>query len=193
MSSEMEQTDEGVDAFVRAVATNVRTLRLDAGLTLADLAAQAGLGKSTLAQLESGKANPSVETLWALAAALRVPFARVVQEAQPTLQVVRSRDVPPMHSDEAAGWTGRLLAAAGRRGTFDLYVIDIEAGGARHAEPHHAGVIEHLVVVAGRMRVGPQTGPVEIGAGDLVTFSAVVPHLYEALETAHAVLLMSYP
>jgi transcriptional regulator with XRE-family HTH domain len=195
MSSEVDipVLDEGVDAFVRAVASNVRALRMDAGLTLADLAAQARLGKSTLAQLESGKANPSVETLWAIAAALQVPFARLVEEAQPSLQVVRSRDVAPMRSDEAPGWTGRLLAAAHRRGTFDLYLIDIEEGGVRHAEAHHAGVVEHMVVVEGRLRVGPQSGPVELVAGDLVTFSADVPHIYEALERTHAVLLMSYP
>src|SRR5262245_29595558 len=36
---------ESVDAFVRAVASNVRALRLDAGLTLHDLATAAGLGK----------------------------------------------------------------------------------------------------------------------------------------------------
>src|SRR5690348_3091479 len=68
------------DSGVHAVASNVRALRLDAGLTLSDLAGAAGLGKSTLAQLESGKANPSVETLWAIAAALKVPFARLVEE-----------------------------------------------------------------------------------------------------------------
>ncbi len=178
---------------MRAVAGNVRALRLDAGLTLAELAAAAGLGKSTLAQLESGKGNPSVETLWALGAALQVPFARLVEEQQPELRVVRARDVPPMRSDEAPGWVGRLLAASQRRGTFDLYAIDIEAGAARHAEPHHAGVVEHLVVVEGRLRVGPDTNPVELGAGDLVTFAADVPHVYEALETTHIVLLMSYP
>ena len=148
-------SDEGVDAFVRSVAANVRALRLDAGL--------------------------------------RVPVARLVEEAQPALRVVRSHDVTPMRSDEAPGWTGRLLATAHRRGTFDLYLIDIEAGSVRHAEPHHAGVIEHMVVVEGRLRVGPQSGPVELEAGDLVTFAADVPHVYEALESTHAVLLMSYP
>jgi transcriptional regulator with XRE-family HTH domain len=121
MSSEMErmrlvrsgegEPDAGVDAFVRAVAANVRSLRLQAGYTLADLASAAGLGKSTLAQLESGKANPSVETLWALAAALQVPFARIVEEERPSLRVVRARDVPAMRSDESPGWAGRLLAA----------------------------------------------------------------------------------
>ena len=186
-------SEMGVDAFVRAVAANVRALRLEAGLTLGDLAGQAGLGKSTLAQIESGKANPSVETLWAIAAALRVPFGRIVEEERPSLQVVRARDVPSMRSEEAPGWAGRLLSASHRRGTFDLYAIDIDAGGVRHAEAHHSGVVEHLVVVEGRMRVGPQSGPVDLDSGDLVTFAADVPHVYEALETTHAVLLMSYP
>lgn len=188
-----DAADVGVDAFVRAVATNVRTLRQQADLTLAELAGAAGLGKSTLAQLESGRANPSVETLWAIAAALEVPFARIVEEERPALRVVRARDVPAMHSAETPGWAGRLLAASHRRSTFDLYSLDLEAGSVRHAEPHHPGVVEHLVLVQGRLRAGPQTGPVELDAGDLVTFSADVPHVYEALETAHAVLLMAYP
>jgi transcriptional regulator with XRE-family HTH domain len=195
MSSEID-TPPGVDDFVRTVAANVRSLRLEAGLTLAELATAAGLGKSTLAQLESGKANPSVETLWAIAAALEVSFARVVEEQRPALQVVRARDVPPMRSDETPGWAGRMIAASKRRGTFDLYTIDLEAGSVRHAEPHHAGVVEHLLVVEGRLRVGPSTGPVgpvELGPDELVTFAADVPHVYEAIETTHVVLLMSYP
>ena len=171
----------------------MRALRLEAGLTLAELAAQSGLGKSTLAQIESGKANPSVETLWAIAAALRVSFARIVEEARPSLRVVRAPDIRPMRSDEAPGWAARLLAAPQRRGTFDLYLIDIEAGNVRHAEAHHAGVVEHLIVVEGRLRVGPVPDAVVLGPGELVTFAADGPHVYEALETAHAVLLMSYP
>jgi transcriptional regulator with XRE-family HTH domain len=189
LSSEMES----VDTFVHAVASNVRALRLDAGLTLNDLATAAGLGKSTLAQLESGKANPSVETLWAIAAALKVPFARLVEEERTALRVVRARDVPPMHSAETPGWAGRLLTASHGRGTFDLYSLDLEEGAVRHADAHHSGVVEHLVVVVGRMRVGPEGRTVELEAGDLVTFAADVPHAYEAIETSHCVLLMAYP
>jgi len=184
---------ESVDTFVHAVASNVRALRLDAGLTLNDLAAAAGLGKSTLAQLESGKANPSVETLWAIAAALKVPFARLVEEERTALRVVRARDVPPMHSAETPGWAGRLLTASHGRGTFDLYSLDLDEGAVRHADAHHSGVVEHLVVVVGRLRVGPETRTVELEAGDLVTFAADVPHVYEAIETTHCVLLMAYP
>jgi transcriptional regulator with XRE-family HTH domain len=187
----MEQ--ESVDTFVRTVAANVRALRIQADMTLAELATAAGLGKSTLAQLESGKGNPSVETLWAIAAALRVPFARIVEEVRPSLRVVRAAEVPPMHSAETPGWAGRLLTASHGRGTFDLYALDLEAGAVRHADAHHPGVLEHLVVVVGRLRAGPQSEPVLLEQGDLLTFAADVPHVYEALETAHCVLLMAYP
>ena len=196
-SSEADRTVRGEPAdasdFVRAVAANIRSLRRDAGLTLAELAAASDLGKSTLAQLESGRANPSVETLWAIAAALKVPFAQIVEEQRAPMRVVRARDVPAMRSAEAPGWAGRLLSGSQRRGRFELYSLDLEQGSVRHADAHHAGVEEHLVVVEGRLRVGPQDNPVELGAGDLVMFSADVPHLYEALESTHAVLLMSYP
>src|SRR5918997_2985059 len=113
MSSEI---DPEVDAFVRGVAANIRVLRRQAGLTLAELAAAAGVGKSTLAQLESGRGNPSVETLWAIAAALQIPFSRLVEEDRPALRVVRAADVPPMHAAETQGWTGRLLASSNNPG-----------------------------------------------------------------------------
>jgi transcriptional regulator with XRE-family HTH domain len=189
MSSEVDSPD----AFVRSVAANIRELRRTAGLTLAELAAAAKLGKSTLAQLESGRGNPSVETLWAIAAALEVPFARLVEEPGPTLRVVRAADVPAVYSAETPGWSGRSLAATERRGTFEIYALDLEQGALRHAQAHHAGVTEYLLVVTGRLRAGPEGNLVELSAGDLLTFVADVPHTYEALETTHCVLVQSYP
>jgi hypothetical protein len=38
-----------------------------------------------------------------------------------------------------------------------------------------------------------QAAPQRPRAGDHVTFGADVPHVYEALETTHCVLLMAYP
>jgi transcriptional regulator with XRE-family HTH domain len=184
---------DGADAFVRGVAANIRLLRHQAGLTLAELASRAGVGKSTLAQLESGRANPSVETLWAVAAALEVPFARLVDEQRPALRVVRAADVPVVRSAETPGWAGRSLAFNSRRGTFEIYALDLEPGTTRHAESHQTGVVEYVLVVTGRMRAGPQSDPVEVSAGDLLTFAGDVPHLYEALEATHCLLVQSYP
>ena len=179
---------------VRAIGRGERPRAAHAGgLTLAELATAAGLGKSTLAQLESGKANPSVETLWAIAAALQVPFARIVEEVRPSLRVVRAADVPPMHSAETPGWAGRLLTASHGRGTFDLYALDLEAG---IRPPRRRAPRRRARAPGGRRRASasrPADEPVLLEAGDLVTFGADVPHIYEALETTHCVLLMAYP
>jgi transcriptional regulator with XRE-family HTH domain len=190
---EGDEVAQGVDAFVRSVAANIRLLRRQAGLTLAELASTADIGKSTLAQLESGRANPSVETLWAIAAALEVPFARLVEEQHPALRVIRATDIPVVRSAETPGWARRSLAYNDRRGTFEIYALDLEPGTSRHADPHQAGVVEYVLVVTGHLRAGPHTDPVELSAGDLLTFAGDVPHLYEALEATHCVLVQSYP
>jgi len=65
---------------------------------------------------------------------------------------------------------------------------------ARHASPHPQGVVESLILTAGRLRVGPVDRPVELQAGDFVRFPGDVPHLYQAIGgTAHGVLVMSHP
>jgi quercetin dioxygenase-like cupin family protein len=105
--------------------------------------------------------------------------------------VVRASEQPVVRSTETAQ-VGRLLTASHRRGTFELYAMDIGPE-PRNADPHHPGVIEHLLVVEGALRVGPASGPVELESGDLVTFPADVAHLYQGLPSAHYALLMSYP
>ena len=83
------------------IAAAVRRERERAGLSLTELARRAGLAKSTLSQLEAGAGNPSVETLWALAVALEVPFSQLVAAPPPPVQVIRAGEGPRLHSEQA--------------------------------------------------------------------------------------------
>ena len=178
--------------LVSVVADNIRTLRGRAGLTLSELAAKAGVGKSTLSMLESGNANPSIETLWAIAAALGVPFARIIERRAPDVRVVRAGEGVRVDAEDAA-FHVRLLTSSNRRGSFEIYVIDSEPGSAHEAAPHIKGAVEHILVLRGRMRVGPADAPVEVGAGDLATFAGDDHHVYETLEPGtRAVMIMDY-
>ena len=108
------------------------------------------------------------------------------------MRVIRASEQPRRALDGDRRRSAACSRRAPRRGTFELYTMDI-GGAARHADPHHAGVVEYLLVVEGAVRAGPETTPVELQAGDLLTFPADVPHVYEGLPEAHYVLLMSYP
>lgn len=181
------------DLLVSRVAASVRALREQQGASLSDVALRAGVAKSTLSQLEAGRANPSIETLWAIARALGVPFSRLIEPPEPDVHLLRAGDGIDVGADGDA-FRSRLLVSARRRGAFELYRLELEPGAARTAEPHAAGVAEHVIVLAGRMRTGPLNQPVEVSAGDLVTFRADTPHSYEGLEPASsALVVMDYP
>jgi transcriptional regulator with XRE-family HTH domain len=166
---------------LEAIAAALRRERDRAGLTLTEVARRAGIAKSTLSQLESGVGNPSVETLWALGVALGVPFSQLVEPPQPHVRVVRAGEAPAIRSEHSA-FTGIPLSAGTPQTRRDIYVVEIEPGAVRQADPHIQGSVEHLVISAGRMRCGPVGATIELGPRDYATFRGDVPHTYEALE-----------
>ena len=175
------------------IAAALRRERERVGISLAELARRAGLAKSTLSQLEAGTGNPSVETLWSLGVALGVPFSRLVEPPPPAVRVIRAGEGPRLRSEQAE-FIGTLLAAGSTHARRDLYVLEMEPGAPRRAEPHIPGSIEHVVAAAGRLRAGPATEPVDLDPGDYVAFAGDVPHLYEALHPGTwAVLVMEHP
>ena len=57
----------------------IRTLRLGAGLTQAELARRTGIHRPNIARVEAGRHTPSLETIARLAAAIGVPATRVLE------------------------------------------------------------------------------------------------------------------
>lgn len=189
----LDEAQDGAEQLVGAVATAVRDLRERAGLSLSELASSAGVAKSTLSQLEAGKANPSIETLWAIAKALGVPFGRLVEPPHPDVRVLRAGEGVRIESS-ASPYLAELLLSASRRGAFELYRLEADPGPAHEAHAHTPGVVEHVLVLSGGMRVGPVTAPVTLEPGDLASFAGDAPHVYETLEPATtALLVMDYP
>ena len=174
------------------VAATVRALRSRAGRSLGDVASAAGIGKSTLHAIEAGEANPGIETLWALAGALGVPFGDLLEEPKPVVRVVRAGEAPEVASESAA-MRAHLLAATGPRTRVELYDLSLEPGEVHDGHPHTAGTTEHVLVTAGSLRVGPSGNEVVLAPGDLAVFAGDREHRYEALTpNTRLVLLIEY-
>jgi transcriptional regulator with XRE-family HTH domain len=173
------------------VASNVRRLREARGLSLGALAARSGVGKATLSRLEAGQANPTIETLYALADALRVPLGDVVAPTESGGHLVRAQEGSAVTGDVDARIVDRIYGV----GLVEVIDLVFPAGGRREAQPHAPGVVEHLLVTDGHLRAGPVSEVAELGPGDLLRFPGDVPHAYEAMgrRDARAVVLMAYP
>ena len=175
----------------KAAGRNVHRLRTSAGLSLADLAAAAGISKTTLHGMEQGEGNPTLSTLWALGTALGVSLGELLEPppAQP-VAVVRAHEGPRADGDAVHA---RLLHRIALRGTVEVYAVEVDPA-EQASRAHLPGVAECMIVTAGGIRTGPADGPVDLAAGDSAHFGAEVPHLYRGLaERNVAVLLMLHP
>jgi transcriptional regulator with XRE-family HTH domain len=172
---------------------NLRALRGETSVL--ELSRRSGVARNTIAALERGEGNPTVDTLYALADALGVPLAELLADkpaSDPDSFVVRAGKGVRV---AGAALDARLLERIERPGLLgELYAIRFHEGFPRAAQPHPFGVEERLHVHTGKVRVGPMTAPVVLGPGDYARYSGAVPHMYEALGgPATGTLLMLTP
>lgn len=174
------------------VAETVRRLRSRSGQSLAELATAAGIAKSTLHAIEAGQANPGIETLWSLAKALGVPFGSLLEPPESGVRLVRAGEGPRVDSEHTT-MRARLKTTTGPHARVEVYTISLEPGASRDAEPHRTGTIEHVLLTAGRLQVGPSGSAVTLEPGDFASFPGDVAHRYDALDAGtQAVLLIEY-
>lgn len=108
--------------LTRAVGENIKRIRKSKKLSMERLAAEAGVSRSMLGQIERGEANPSVGLLGKLAGALKVP-AEVLLENDDFEPLLLLREL----DNKAPGWMGArrccgprcpMTTCCGRRRSF---------------------------------------------------------------------------
>ncbi len=178
------------------IAANLHRLRTIRRLSLAGLAARADVAKATLANLEQGRGNPTIETLWSLALGLGVAFSDLLEDRRDTTTVVvgAQQGVRVRGSTPGGKLDLRLLDRIERGGLVEVFDMFLPAGTEHPGQPHGSGVVERVFVHEGTITVGPASDPLTLGPGDYARYGADRPHVYRSAdEESRGVLLVSYP
>lgn len=64
------------------IAQNIRRLRREVGMTQTEISVRSGIARPNIARIESGKHTPSIETLVAIANAMRSSLVQVLSGVQ---------------------------------------------------------------------------------------------------------------
>jgi transcriptional regulator with XRE-family HTH domain len=168
------------------VGRNVRRLRTERHLSLGALADRAGLAKQTLANLESGRGNPTIETLLAVSRALGVGATWLLAEWGSPVIVQRSGE---------AAWEGqdghRRRELDQTFGTGHVVTTLVEVTAPAAASPALSpGALVHAYVLSGRVVAGPVDDQHRLERGDFIRFPGDVPHVLGAASgtaTVHVV------
>ena len=188
-----EQAFAGVG---EVIAANLRRLRTARRMSLATLASRADVAKATLANLEQGRGNPTIETLWSLALGLGVAFSDLLEDRREIATVIiRAEQGVRVRGSTPGGQLGlRLVDRIERGGLVEVFDLFLPARTDHLGSPHGAGVVERVFVHAGTITVGPASEPITLGPGDYARYSGDGPHVYRSAgEDVRGILLVGYP
>lgn len=165
----------------------LRELRVDQGLTLAQVAGRAALDISTLSRLESGKRRLALDHVPALAAALGVTADDLL--GAPVARDPRVRSRPQRYS----GLTTWPLT---RRSASGLHAYKAQISPTRNRPPDplpvHDGH-EWIYVLEGRMRLCLGEDDLTIAPGEAVEFSTWTPHWFGVVDETVDIIIIVGP
>ncbi len=173
---------KSLDRFLGNV---IRELRLKDNLTIAEVAAQAGVSRGMISKIENGQVSTSLETLSKIAQALGVSLAHLFRHYDmPSggAQLVRSGEgMEVVRRGTRRGHTYHLLAYdQGPRKSFEPFLITMDDASEVFPTFEHPGT-EFIYMLRGKIeyRHGQQTYLLE--PGDSLTFRGDIPHGPERL------------
>ncbi|MEV6652126.1 XRE family transcriptional regulator [Streptomyces sp. NPDC051219] len=167
-----------------AVAPQLRDLRRRAALTLEAAAARAGLSPAHLSRLETGRRQPSLPMLLALARTYGSTVSELLGETLPSREpVVRAALTEPVDAD---GWTYWQAGTPGR----GMQALRLRVPYATRTDlvRVHPGE-EWLYVLQGSVRLGLGDSEHVLAPGDSAHFDSLTPHRIAAAARGGAELL----
>ncbi len=182
------------------LGARLQGLRKDRHLTLERLAKASGVSKSMLSQIERGKVNPTVATLWNLAQALGVEIAELLGGSESkgsgqaeALEHLTSHATPAITSADGLCHLRILNPRAGAL-SFEWYEMTVEPGGKLRSEPHAKGAREHLSVLEGELFVEVPGHEARLRAGETLRYAADQNHTISSAgeRPARALLVVEF-
>ncbi|WFB06823.1 XRE family transcriptional regulator [Streptomyces sp. LX-29] len=177
---------EGPGGELPAVAPRLRDLRRRSGLTLEAAAQLAGLSPAHLSRLETGRRQPSLPMLLALARTYGTTVSDLLGEVPPERDpILRGDRTPP---SETGGWTYWRAGGSGRAMQALRVYVPLHQVPQEQLVRVHPGE-EWLYVLKGRLSLalGEATHVLEVG--DAAHFDSLTPHRIAAASRGGAELL----
>lgn len=167
-----------------SIGREVKRFRAQLGVTVADLAKQAGLSVGMLSKIENGQTSPSLATINAVALALNVPVTSLFRsyEEQRDITVIKSGEgLLIERRGTRAGHQYQLLGhMIGKPYSVEPYVISLSDESDVFPIFQHPGV-EFLYMLEGEVAYRHGEQVYHLVAGDSMFFDSEAPHGPETL------------
>lgn len=183
-----------------AIGREIRALRQQQGITIAELSSQTGLSISMLSKIENGHTSPSLTTLQSLANALSTQITSFFRRFEETRNAVHTKAGEGVETQRAGTRSGHQYNLLGHLGpnasgvVVEPYLITLTEKSDTFPTFQHDG-IEMLFMLEGEVEYRHGEATYLLQPGDTLFFDADSPHGPEVLVKLPAKYLsiISYP
>lgn len=158
------------------LARNLISLRHARSLTQDALAVASALPRSTIANLESGDANPSLGVLMKVAGALAVPIDELLAAPRAKVRKWSAEDIGSRR--RGRGVTERPLVPEPVPEEM-MNVMDFAPGAVMGGTPHLPGTREYFTCLDGQVILYVAGDRHQLEAGDVLAFPGNLAHSYQ--------------
>jgi transcriptional regulator with XRE-family HTH domain len=167
------ESPEGVSADLGA---KIRSLRLECGWTLGDLARSIGLSMSGISQIENGRIEPSLQTLRKLATAFRIPLARLFETPSSVDNRVVRRDARRVFHLPRSRLRYELLSPDLVNKRVEFLRMEMDPDSGEKPTPYAHPGEEYGIVLQGKAEIFVDGTTYILFEGDSIFFDATSPH-----------------
>jgi transcriptional regulator with XRE-family HTH domain len=164
-------------ATPKVIGSNVRKKRHERHWSLDELAESSGVSKATLSQIESGRVNPTVATLWKIAQSLETELSMLIRSEEETVRtfaVTREGDLPRLTG--TSGVKIKVLSPITLAGELEFYFLTLEPGAVLASEAHEPNSHELLTVISGSLDVEAGRNAIRLNGGDVLNYQCDISH-----------------
>lgn len=175
------------------IGSRLRDARMGQDLSLRAVAKELGVSASLISQVETGRVNPSVSTLYAMVNLLGISLDELldvsprVSNAWPDAvgndvpyppAIQRAADNPHLDMEDGVSW--ERLAVGPDHGPVEMFLVTYQPHATSSVEGklmRHAGT-EYGFLIEGELTLQIEFETMTIRAGDSIYFDSIRPHLY---------------
>lgn len=163
----------------RNISFNLVSLRKKRKLSQAQLAELSGITRASIAQFETGSANPSLDSLLKLSSCLKISIDELISPPLAEARLIRAHEVPVEKKNRPGVSLRKLLPD--KIPATEMDDLSLEPGATLTGTPHIEGTREYFTCVRGEFTIAVQGHIYHLKKGDVLSFPGDRPHAYRNL------------
>ncbi len=159
----------------------IRTLRKKWGITAEELARRANLTRATVAKIEGGDGNPTIETIGAMSSVFQLTSSELIRLAE-----VAHCEMATTKAFKTDRFEGTHIWFP----NFEVYHIRADSGVRKESDPQrHENTAEICLVLSGKVKVTVRGQSHKLGPGMALRFKALYEHHFDIIDKAEFLLI----